>query len=94
MEQLTVKLIFPFASVNAESLPLLLSKYTNNFNIANFCAESDIGINKITFAVVDLPSDVVPKLFNDGVINDVDLIADNSVKCASDRKCSNGKCCK
>ena len=84
MDEITCKLVFPFGSVTEETLPTILSQYTDDFQIINFTAESQIGINKVTCAVVDIHRNIVPKLYANGIIKDVDLIADNSIKHADD----------
>lgn len=98
MDEVTCKLVFRFGSVTEQNLPEVISRYTKDFKIINFTPESQIGINKVTCAVVDMPRNVVPKLFSDGIIKDVDLITDNDIKnaddgCGSSDSCGGGCSC-
>jgi hypothetical protein len=88
------KLVFPFGAITAERLPLLLKEYTEHFHIANFVADTKIGKNRVTFAVVDLPKDVAITLNRVGIVSEVDLMgeAGNHYAKSEGSCCSKGKC--
>ncbi len=67
------KLVFP-VGINKPMVIALLSKYTSDYSIANFYAEKEIGCNKIAFAVVDVPHNIIPQLFRDEAITGIELI--------------------
>ena len=92
-EIITCKLVFKHGAVSVLNLPSILRRYTEKFDIIHFYPESEIGINKVTVAVVDLPRNVVPQLWETNLIKDTEIIADNDIKHADDGSgCSKGSC--
>ncbi len=68
----TCKLIFPYNTITREGLEKLISKYTKDFEIANFYPDREIGCNRISFAVVDVPQKVVQSLLKEPSIKEID----------------------
>jgi len=88
----TCKLIFPFGSVTREQVEQLLKRHTNDWDIANFYPEKEVGCNKMTFAVVDVPEDVVPSLLKESVVKDIDLMFTTKRRSLKVECCGGGGC--
>ncbi len=68
----TCKLIFPYGTITREGIEQLLSKHTKNFEIANFYPDREVGCNRISFAVVDVPQKVIQNLLKEPSIKEID----------------------
>jgi hypothetical protein len=89
---ITCKLIFNNAK-SKEEAGLIISRHTKIFEIANFYFEREIGCNKVTFAVVDVPEVAVKLLFNDKAIKNVDLMTSSGKRPTGGEDCSGGCGC-
>jgi len=83
----TCKLIFPYGTITEEGVKQLLATYTEDFTIANFYPDREVGCNRISFAVVDIPLKVMQKLANDSKVKEIDPMTSYS------KKPSNAECC-
>lgn len=88
----TCKLIFPVGTITKEQVSDLLKQYTSDFSVGNFYPEIEVGVNKICFAVVDIPRDIIPRLMKEKIINDVDLMASYTAQFAPKQGCGSGGC--
>lgn len=74
MELSTCKVVFKNSEITQQEAELCIKKYTTDFFVHNFFANREIGANKITYIMVDLPNEYIPKIFNDGLIKNVDIM--------------------
>lgn len=88
---ITCKLVFHNVKTKEEA-GLVISRHTKIFEIANFYFEREIGCNKVTFAVVDIPEVAVKLLFNDRAIKHVDLMTSSGKRSTGAEDCSGGGC--
>lgn len=91
MEFITCKLVFD-VGIDMAGVGKLLSKYTKDFEIANFYGEKQIGGNKIAFAVVDIPHASLADIADDKLIKAVDSMKSYSKDYTSAEKheCGSG----
>ena len=87
----TCKLIFSLGIIkDEEQLNELLKKYTDDFSIANFYPEKEIGCNKTTVAIIDVPQKIVTLLLKEKIVKEIDLMSSFSARSTKD--CSDGGC--
>jgi hypothetical protein len=89
----TCKLIFPFGSITSkEQVATILSKHTKDWSIANFYPEMEVGCNKMTFAVVDVPEKIIPDLMKEHAIKDIDMMFTAHRRSIKMECCEKGGC--
>jgi hypothetical protein len=87
------KLIFHYGKViSIEQIAEIISQYTNEFNIANFYPDQQIGSNKTTFAVINIPQDIIPKIINNELVKDIDLMGSGSIAYKNKNSCCGNSC--
>ena len=88
----TCKLIFEFGFTK-EKVESLLKKYTEHGKVATFNCDITVGCNRMSFAVVDVPEEVVTKLSIDGIVKELDLMASFERPLLMAESCNSGGCC-
>lgn len=88
----TCKLIFPFGTITEEGVRQLLAKYTEDYSVANFYPDREVGCNRITFAIVDIPLKVMQQLANDSKVKEVDPMTSYSKRPSNAECCNSGSC--
>jgi hypothetical protein len=87
------KLIFHYGKINnIEQITELIGKYTNEFSIANFYPDRQIGSNRTTFAVVNIPQNIIPKIINNELVKDIDLMESGSIAYKNKDSCCGNSC--
>lgn len=71
IEMSTCKLHLPLGTTR-EQVEALLEKHTKQGTIATFVAEHEVGCNKYSFAVVDVPESILSSLAESKLVSSLD----------------------
>ena len=76
-----------------EQLYDLLKKRAEFFEIVNFYANQQIGRNKVSYAMVDLPQECIFNLSKDKIIKNIERIESSGMRPSDSEDCGGGGCC-
>lgn len=71
IEFTTCKLVFDYGTTR-EQVEQLLNKHTTDWSIATFNPDQQVGCNRLSFAVVDVPEAVMQRLNTERVVKIID----------------------